>query len=151
MAQLYKQLAMCTVQKLNTGWKGILAVCAQFSMGLAPAWATKRETAKENSNELPWRIQSQQIHKPRVPISGFHFYGGMGCTMGNHIAGISWKCSYAKTATCFAGTMKSFAGMAFRTNIKRKISILKFAEHKSELLGGNLKLFLKLVYKSIKH
>ena len=42
-------------------------------------------------------------------------------TMGNHIAGISWKYSYAKSVTSFAGTMKSFAGMAFWTNIKRKI------------------------------
>ena len=47
--------------------------------------------------------------------------GAEGGTMGNHIAGISWKCIYAKTVTSFAGTMKSFAGMAFWTNIKRKI------------------------------
>ena len=42
-------------------------------------------------------------------------------TMGNHIAGISWKYSYAKSVASFAGTMKSFAGMVFWANIKRKI------------------------------
>ena len=41
--------------------------------------------------------------------------------MGNHIAAISWKYRYVKSITSFAGTMKSFAGMAFWTNIKRKI------------------------------
>ena len=45
--------------------------------------------------------------------------------MGNHIAGIIWKYSYAKSVTSFAGTMKSVAGMAFWANIKRKIEYCK--------------------------
>ena len=41
--------------------------------------------------------------------------------MGNQIAGISWKYSYAKSVTSFAGTMQSFAGMTFCDIIQKKI------------------------------
>ena len=62
-----------------------------------------------------------ECHKCKVAIVCLCVREGEGGAMGHNIAGISWKFSYAKTATSFAGTIKSFAGIAFCANIKRKI------------------------------